>query len=107
MKKQNKKVSEPIEDEKSMTDKQMDRMLVNLYYTKNWEALKRFINIETIKAENALCTLDVIKNPTEASRCQGIRMGLFSIVKYIEDEVERRKKDNKEGEEEVPNYNHF
>lgn len=104
------KVPGPIEDKTSMTDKQMNKLLVNLYYTKNWEALKRFIDIEMIKAENVLCTIDVIKNPTEALRCQGIRMGLFSIVKYIENEIERRKKDDKErekGEDNVPNYNHF
>ena len=103
---ENIKSPEPIEDDSKMTDKQMNNLLVELYNLKNWEALKRFINAEMIKAENVLCTIDLATKQSEASRCQGIRMGLFSVIKYIEDEVGRRKKEE-DGGEKVPNYNGY
>lgn len=103
----------PLEDNQPMTDKQMDRLLVDLYYLKNWEALKRFISIEMIKAENALCTLNLSESLVEASRNQGIRMGLHSLVQYIENEIVRRERSKNgdeeaedEAEDDVPNYNY-
>ncbi len=108
--------TEPLEDKQPMNIKQMDNLLVDLYQTKYWEALRKFIDIEMLKAENALCSLDLAKNLSEASRCQGIRMGLYSIVQYIENEIERRKKEDSKNEEEendkngnsdIPNYNYY
>ena len=93
-----------------MTDKQMDSLLVDLYQSKYWEALKRFMDNEHDKVIATLCVTDVINNPSEALKCQGIRSGLNSIVKYIEDEVERRTEDNKEKTKNkytTPDYNGF
>jgi len=100
-----KEAPETIEDEQ-MNDKKMYNFLVDLYGTHQWKALKRLIDQKMIDAENALCTLDPFKQPTECARSQGVRMGLYSLEASILGELERRK-EKKEDNSGVGGYNNF
>jgi len=97
---------EAIEDTTPMNDKKMDALLLSLAGMPHWTALKRFIDKQMITAENALCTLDPFKEPTICARQQGIRMGLYSVVSYLDD-LKERSKNKGETEDNSPSYNNF
>jgi len=87
---------EPIEDKSTLSYEQKNSLLVDLYSSKHWEALKILIDNGISQAEHSLFSLDTFKNPTETGRAQGIRTGLLSIEEYIKEIILRRKKREKE-----------
>lgn len=87
---------------KAINEKQMKDLLMELYHTNYWQAIKRFNDVHSIIAENALCTIDPFKNPTIMARQQGIRMGLASLTSYVETEEKRR--NEKTEEPDMPSY---
>ena len=98
MKKKTKKTiaPKPIEDTSSLSPLQKDNLLLDLYASKQWEALKILIDNGIIQAERSLFSLDPFKNPTETARAQGIRIGLYSIETYILEVIKKRKDREKE-----------
>jgi len=78
------KAPEIIEDEDKMNDKQMNALLLSLSSKPEWKALKRLISIEMMHCEHSLCTIDPFKEPTEAARTQGKRMGVYAIDAYVD-----------------------
>jgi len=90
------KVEEPIEDKSILSKVQKDNLLLDLYSSKEWEALKMLSDDGIIQAERSLFSLDPFKNPTETARAQGIRIGLYSIETYILSVIAERKAKEKE-----------
>jgi len=85
------KVEEPIEDKSILSKVQKDNLLLDLYSSKEWEALKMLSDDGIIQAERSLFSLDPFKNPTETARAQGIRIGLYSFETYILSVIAERK----------------
>jgi len=88
-------MNDQIIDYDKMTEKDMIDLLMELSETPHWKAVKRYHAIRCIMAENALCTIDPFKEPTQMARNQGIRMGLNDLEEFVKLEKEKRSK--KEG----------
>ena len=94
----NKKESLPQDEYKGsepFTEKEMNDLLLDLGKTAFWRAIQQFVAMQSINAENALCSIDPFKFPTDMARNQGIRIGLMALDNYIKEEIARRREKNK------------
>ena len=82
-----------------MTEEEMTQVLVELSDTTAWQAILKYFSIRSTSTDDGLRSIDPFKEPTQMARNQGIRAGLWDIVLYVNSEIDRRKKKNKEEEE--------
>ena len=66
-----------------MEDPEMEDLLLALSDSRTWQAYQKYINYRIAYAEQALFSVDMFKNPTDAARNQGVRMGLMDLGVYI------------------------
>lgn len=101
-----KEQTDEIRNASSITDKEMIGLLVELSGSVFWPAIERFVAVRSIMAENALCSIDPFKNPTDMARNQGIRMGLADMLNFVKAEKLKMEKAGKgEGfDDTVPKY---
>ena len=66
-----------------MEDPEMEDLLLSLSDSRTWQAYQKYINYRITYAEQALFSVDMFKNPTDAARNQGVRMGLMDLGVYI------------------------
>jgi hypothetical protein len=77
-----------------MTDSEMNAALLELEGTNYWVAILRYFQQRMIMAQNALITIDPIKEATKMCRNQGTMMGLSdlqSTVITLKEESDRKK----------------
>lgn len=87
---------EPIEDDSKLTEEQKNNLLVDLFGTRQWQALKILIDNNINAANIILRSIDPFKEPTQTARQQGIIIGLYSLETYIYSQVEIRRQREKE-----------
>ena len=75
---------------KTMTDKEMNDLFVELRYTSFWQAILKFNRIRDKVATDSLAVLDPFKNPTQVARAQGIRNGLYDLEIEVNNRIEER-----------------
>lgn len=91
------KPNRPTPTNPNMDEREMNDLLVELHGMPHWQAIKRYYGVRNITAESSLCSIDPFKEPTLMARNQGIRIGLMDLPKYVQDQIEKRKKAEEEG----------
>jgi len=89
---------EKNQEEKKETEMNEDVLrstLFELSGSKFWQAVVVYLNFRSQMTDDALRSIDPIKNPTEIARSQGFRSGLLDLPAFIEN----IKKDIKEKNE--------
>jgi len=79
-------------DESQLSESEMKDILVELYETKFWKAIKQYYIMRCIYTDDALRSIDPFKNPTDMARSQGIFLGLNDLEIFIVEEKRRREK---------------
>ena|SRR3990167_3774979 len=82
----------------NMTEKEMNDLILALDGTEGLAAIKKYIVYRETLINNALRSTDPFKNPTEIARNQGIRLGLYDLLEYIE-LLKRQRKEAEGGED--------
>lgn len=77
-----------------VTKNQMYDLLVALYQTPYWPAMKWYSTARCAYVDNSLRSIDPFKEPTKMAQNQGIRMGLLDLEGFVVEEIDRRKKEN-------------
>jgi len=67
----------------NMKDDEMEKILLSIYDTDIWFAIRRYSEKRACIAEQMLQVNDPFKNPTDACRYQGIRQGVLDLQDYI------------------------
>lgn len=101
-----------------ITDREMENTLVGLFYTEFWPVICKYNRKVDADTLTSLISIDPFKEPTSMARAQGMRMGLYSLENFVNEEVARRKEEEKRAvkgkstdattgdESEIPGY-HF
>ena len=72
----NKKISE-------MTLKEMEVLMKEMIYSKEWIAILKYINTRTVLLDSQLRTIDPSKDPHTISWSQGALAGISDIENYV------------------------
>lgn len=75
-----------------MTNEEMMDLLVKLTDTEFWPAIQRWTRNKDNDILSSLASIDPFKNPTELSRIQGMRMGIYGLERESTSEAEKRRK---------------
>ena len=75
-------------------------VLVELPNTQFWAAIQAYNRDKDSWAVNTISGLDAFKQPTELSRAQGIRIGVFFLEKEIMDAAHEREEKQSATQEE-------
>ena len=67
----------------AMTEDEMNSLLLVFQGTKPYQAMLRYLDLRNGLITNALGTLDPFKSPTEVSRNQGMRLGMYDFPEYL------------------------
>lgn len=81
-----------------MDENEMNDLLVELYDSIFWQAIRKYSDMRKVIATSSLITLDPFKNPTIVARNQGILSGLVDLGDYIEQVKANRKRLEEEEE---------
>lgn len=82
-----------VTEKDGMEDSEMEELLLTFSDSRAWLAYQKYINYRITYAEQALFSVDMFKNPTDAARNQGVRMGLMDLGIYVAEL--RRLRENK------------
>jgi hypothetical protein len=91
-----------VEDVISLIDMKEDEMrslLIELYNTPFWDAIKRYNKVRGAIIISSLMTLDPFKYPTNVAQNQGILIGVKDMQDYIIDCIDEiKKKENEQNQ---------
>ena len=74
-----------------MGDKEMESLLLELYFSPQWQAILKLNRMHHVNVIATLSSVDVFKEPTKAARAQGTDIGLFTLEAKVNNLVEQNK----------------